>query len=348
MNGIVQLSKDQIDLLLEMVNNNYVRKYDHPTLPISLYKYTQNCVFEGMWNDITLMCRGLVLDDNYNVVANCIPKFFNYEELQQERVPKVNLNQPFTVTRKEDGSLIQAFMYNDELVITSSGGFDNDYTKKAEELLNKSIVRYFNTYNFIFELICPLSRVVINYNDNEELKLIAIRDRYGVEHDYLINKVVGAVQKEHFNSIEDLVKEKQSAFKNIEGYVLKFEDGSRVKFKYDEYFTLHKTVAHVSKMFVWEAMSKGIPLPLDNIPDETFSQIKTWQSEILGKYNLMKIYLEDPINQVKYFMENNASRKDIAEYIISKYKDISGILFRVVDSKDYNDLIWKLIKPTGD
>lgn len=342
------IDKEKLD---KLVSDGYIRKSNHSRLPLSLYKYTEKTTFEGNWNDLTLMCRGLVLDEDYNIVANCIPKFFNYEELGRQTVPSINFNQPFTATRKEDGSLIQMFMYNGELVITSSGGFENDYTRKAEELLTSKydylwffILQTWGV-NFIFEMITPLTRVVVDYGNREELRLITVRERSGVEmdisRDFYMSRGVDLVPIAHFNSIEELIREKSGKYKNIEGYVLKFADGSRVKFKFDEYFILHKTIAHVSKKFVWESLSKGIDLNLENIPDETFEQIRVWSAELQEDFNQLQYYSECAFLTIP----QTESRKTKALYILKEHADISDILFLMVDGKSPIANIWNKLNP---
>lgn len=343
------------DKLNQLVADGYVRKSTHPRLPLSLYKYTEKTTFEGNWNDLTLMCRGLVLDDEYNIIANCIPKFFNIEELGRQTVPSINLNQPFTVTRKEDGSLIQVFTYNGELVITSSGGFENDYTRKAEELLVSkynylwNFIRLTCDANFIFEMIAPLTTVVVNYGNSEDLILIAVRAVSGAEVDlnreiYKNDADISIVNEEYFDSIEELLNEKKSSFKNIEGYVLKFADGSRVKVKYDEYFVLHKTIAHVNKKFVWEALSKGIDLNLENVPDETFEQIRVWTTELQEDFDQLQYYSECAFLTIP----QTESRKIKALYILKEHADISDILFLMVDGKSPIANIWNKLNPQNN
>jgi len=355
----MKLSESNITILNDHITNGNIRVAKHPDYELYLYKYTQQCVFNGIWDDVTLMCRGLVLDNEYNIIANCIPKFFNYEELNQVRVPNINLNQAFTITRKDDGSLIQIFMYKNNLITTSSGGFCNDYTKKAEELLSTKykhiipIITDSPDLNFIFEMISPLTKVVINYEDTEELRLITIRDMDGLEFSRFIEwcKTQGFdyVQEEKFYSIVQLLVEKVSEFKNIEGYVIKFEDGQRVKFKYDEYFTLHKTIAHVSKKFVWEALANNIDLNLENIPDETFKQIKQWKKELEDEFNFIEDAVVKANRRVSIASINGVfNRKQQAEFILKNYKEYSQMLFAMLDDRDIEPMIWKKIKPSNE
>ena len=55
-------------------------KQTHPTLPLTIWNYTPKVQYENTWDEITLQCRGLVTDDNGNVVARPFKKFFNIEE----------------------------------------------------------------------------------------------------------------------------------------------------------------------------------------------------------------------------------------------------------------------------
>ena len=95
---------DKERLLEEIANGNVSRK-KHPDFDLYIHKYTSHCVFEKNWNEITLACRGLVLDGDFNIIANCIPKFFNYEEIADKNI--IDKNCGFQVFEKLDGSLIQ-------------------------------------------------------------------------------------------------------------------------------------------------------------------------------------------------------------------------------------------------
>src|ERR1700744_2448922 len=51
----------------------------HPTRNLTILNYTERCQYErGLWNEVTLACRGLIHDGAGNVVARPFRKFFNY------------------------------------------------------------------------------------------------------------------------------------------------------------------------------------------------------------------------------------------------------------------------------
>ena len=52
----------------------------HPTLDLTIWNYTEKVQYEGLWDEITLMCRGLVTNSKGEIVARPFKKFFNMEE----------------------------------------------------------------------------------------------------------------------------------------------------------------------------------------------------------------------------------------------------------------------------
>jgi RNA ligase len=55
-------------------------KQTHPTLPLTIWNYTPNTQYSNLWDDITTQCRGLVTDNDGNVVARPFKKFFNIHD----------------------------------------------------------------------------------------------------------------------------------------------------------------------------------------------------------------------------------------------------------------------------
>ena len=82
-----------IQILEEYYNDGLLHKQVHPTLPLTIWNYSPKVQYEGLWDEITIQCRGLVTDDEGNIVARPFGKFFNYEELDPVKIP----NEPFDV-----------------------------------------------------------------------------------------------------------------------------------------------------------------------------------------------------------------------------------------------------------
>jgi len=110
--------------MLETLNYYYERGYlikqVHPTLPLTIWNYSQTTQFEKKWDEITLMCRGLVTDDKGNIVARPFSKFFNIEEDRHKATDE------FDVYEKMDGSLGIMFNYESTWIFASRGSFTSD------------------------------------------------------------------------------------------------------------------------------------------------------------------------------------------------------------------------------
>ena len=90
-----------LDILEKYYNLGLLYKQTHPTLDLTIWNYSPKVQYEGLWDDITMQCRGLVTNSNGDVIARPFKKFFNYEEHKPEELP----NEYFEVYEKMDGSL---------------------------------------------------------------------------------------------------------------------------------------------------------------------------------------------------------------------------------------------------
>jgi len=144
--------------LQEYIDGGWVVSQRHPKLPLTIYNYSQKTQFEKNWDEITLSCRGLVLDDDGNVVARPFKKFFNWEEILHT-VSSEQLSMPFEVFEKMDGSLGVGFWYDGEFVIATRGSFTSDQAIKAKEMLKNYRIDLLNErggerdYTLLFEII---------------------------------------------------------------------------------------------------------------------------------------------------------------------------------------------------
>ena len=139
-----------INILNKYIEEGLVVKNDHPTLALSIYNYSRTCQYEGKWDDITNMCRGLVLDKEGNVVAKSFDKFFNYEELTLNDIP----NESFEVFEKMDGSILIVFWYEGKWIVASRSSFTSDQAIKGVELLKKyNTDIMFRHLTYCFEII---------------------------------------------------------------------------------------------------------------------------------------------------------------------------------------------------
>lgn len=137
-----------LNRLNEYYEKGLVYKQVHPTLPLTIWNYSPTCQYEGAWDEITLQCRGLVTDDQGNVIARPFKKFFNMEEGRHTPT------KDFEVFEKMDGSLGILFFYQDQWILATRGSFTSDQAVKGRELLEKyDYQRLDPEYTYLFEII---------------------------------------------------------------------------------------------------------------------------------------------------------------------------------------------------
>jgi T4 RnlA family RNA ligase len=327
--------------MLETLNKYYedgwLIKQTHPTLPLTIWNYSQNTQYESKWDEITLQCRGLVTDADGNVVARPFKKFFNMEE------GKHTPTSEFEVFEKMDGSLGIFFYYNGEPVFATRGSFTSEQAIKGREILNKYNWQYgtYAGYTYLFEIIYPENRIVVNYNNFEELVVLGvIETNTGKECNYDEMANEGFVLVKKYNGIKDYSTLKSMIGNDAEGFVIRFSNGDRMKIKGEEYLRLHKIMTEVSTKSVWEVLSNGDNMEglLKDVPDEFYDKIKEYETELRTNYNKIETICINRFNELKHLQ-----KKEYAEEV--KWHKYSSVLFSMYNGKPIPPTIWKLIKP---
>jgi hypothetical protein len=252
------------------IESGLISKRKHPIHPLYILNYTAAAQFDWVWNDVTLNCRGLVVDEDYNVIARSFPKFFSYEQLDG-KLPAGE----FVVEEKLDGSMLLVFRYNGEIITATRGSFESEQAIKANEFLSEDYkVRLHSGESWIFEVIYKENRIVVDY-DFEGLVLLDVYKitKFNTNAVNWLAKHFGFRRPKvySFNSLEDILKCNET---NIEGFVLHYANGERVKIKTDDYKRLHRLVTGVSEKTVWEALKENrFNELIENVPDEFYSWV---------------------------------------------------------------------------
>jgi hypothetical protein len=321
-------------------------KQVHPTLPLFIWNYTEKVQYENLWDEVTLMCRGLVTDHTGDIVATPFKKFFNIEE------GKYTPTETFEVYEKMDGSLGIVFWYEGQWVVATRGSFGSDQAIKARELLKKyNTDIMFRHMTFCFEIIYPENRIVLDYGDEEKLVLLGAFDKWGKDYDISDWDEWGFDVVKKYDGIKDFKELKEMVKNDQEGFVVKFSNGDRVKVKGVEYLRLHKIMTNVSTTGIWEYLKNGEDVMelLKDVPDEFYTKIKNYVKELRYFYFQISEDTGKKFDGKMYGKYNDkepiTDRKEYAEWVSQQPKHLSGILFRMFDKKDYSEIIWNLIKP---
>lgn len=318
--------------MIEILENYYDQKLlikqHHPDLPLIIWNYSPRVQYEKLWDETTLMCRALVTDQKGSIVARSFSKFFNLEE--EKEIP----NEPYQIYEKLDGSLIVVFWFENELVVASKGSFVSEHAIQAKRLLdNYDLSCLDSTKTYCFELVAPWNRIVCSY-PKEELFLLAKFDVSGNE--YSVEKYNNFPIVKKYDQI-NIQKIKETITDDREGVVVRFNSGKRIKIKGSEYVRLHKLVTGLSENSILDLLKNNQSLEsiLDKVPDEFYQWAKSVENKFKEKFN--EILIECKNN----YKELSDRKKTALYFLTQKYPQV---LFAMLDKKEINDIIWKIVE----
>ena len=325
-----------LKLLNQMLNEGYVNIQKHPEADLFIYNYSQKAQYDSIWNEVTLQCRGLILDKDNNVIARPFKKIFNLGESDNQFIP----DEAFQVYEKMDGSLGILYWLNGKPAIATRGSFTSEQSFKANIILNEKYTHLFSKLDknktYLFEIIYPENRIVIDYAQTVDLFLLAIIENHSGNE--LNLEDIGFPVAKRYDGINDINKLIELEENNREGFVIKFDRGLRYKVKFKEYIRIHRIVTQVSTINIWEYLKKGQSLDelLDRVPDEFYNWVKKINSDLLNAYKAIE-------EKAKNEFKNLETRKGTALYF--QQCSYPSLLFSMLDEKDYSKTIWKMLRP---
>lgn len=322
--------------LHRLVEEGYISRRKHPVEDLYILNYTPKTQYEGLWNETTLACRGLIINGEGEIKARCFPKFFNYEECLDSVHGRLLQNVAFTVSEKADGSLGILYWIDDQPFIATRGSFESEQAVRANVMLSKYDTSSLDRrLTYLFEIIYPENRICVDYKGREDLVFLsAYETASGLE--VSPSHPFPSVSRHDLGS--DFKAIKALNLDNQEGFVVRFEDGYRFKIKFEDYVRLHSVIFSVSTRSIWNGLRHGDNLDLNDLPDEIYGWIKGVKNELTNSYSAMEQEAIRIFNDIK-----TPSRKDFAARAINY--GCSGILFRMLDGRPYNELIWKALEP---
>lgn len=339
----------KIDLNELRKRNNYISCREHPDYPLLIWNYNTDCQWEKAWDGYTTMARGLITDLKGNVVSMPFPKFFNLgEHLQLHELPA----EIPEIREKVDSWLGVGFMYDNLPHVSSRGSFDSIGAKWATQWIQErySAKDFKEGYTYVFEIVCPLTRIIIDYGDREELVLLAVihtEDRSELDIDEEGARLGLAVPKKINQDIGSLNKDMGTLPVSQEGYVLRYSDGFRVKMKGHEYTRMANALIHCSTTAVWEWLQAGGSISGFNeyLPAELWEWVETKARAIQAAYELLVVDVETAYITVK----DLDTRKEQAACLMVDYKEIAWMVFIKLDNKELTGKSfrnsWLMVKP---
>lgn len=320
---------------------------------LSLFCYSKKCVYDRMWNDTTRTCRGLIIDRvKREIVALPFPKFFNLGEMTQ--LP----DEPFEVFEKLDGSLIILFYHNGEWKTATKGSLASVQALWAKEFISKYDLIHLNkSYTYLCEAVGPQNRIVVPYEEPMLVLLAAYSNVNGYElsHYYLtcLSQEIGwqVARIYEYDSLVYLVEHSKILSKYREGFVVRFDGGTRVKIKGEEYLRIHRLLSHVTPLSIWECMKNDDNLELfrKELPEEFWNDFDKI-------YNLLSDKLNKLVGTVRFegYKTLHLTDKEVGLQLHIYPKDIRALIFPYRKTTDFmldkkaRRQVFDRIRPTGN
>lgn len=331
-------------LYMPEVEAGFVSRTVHPENPnIVILNYTQECVFSRRWNDVTLACRGLILNEaTGEVLARPFRKFFNYGEDQEAVVPPGHPE----VTVKQDGSLGISYVLDDKLRWSTRGSFVSEQSKAAQSIWEaKYAQRYaeldglFDHVTLLVEIIHPSSRVVVNYNFSDLVLLGAISTHDGHDYDYaalvsFANALYMRVTPLVEGGLSEMLALAKTLTANEEGFVLRWPNGYRLKVKGDRYLEVHRILYGLSAKQKARSWAEGnLESLMAQIPEEFRREVEVSVAQCENAFAAMKREATSHFQEDAGALAGN--RKEYALWVIANVSaHLRPFMFLMLNGKD--------------
>lgn len=305
-----------------------------------IWVYTPKTEYEKYWTKETRMSRGLVTDEEGNILCKTLSKFYNLEQTPETKLENLDLSQEYLITEKLDGSFISLWWNKrtDTWQCSSKGSLANEYIDYAmSQLPDMSSVS--RNKVFACEICMPRNldgmRRAVDHDPG--LYFISAFDSYQNFREldwhresklWPGDKKVKHYPDTHFNAL----LEKQKKELGTEGWVVKFDSGLRIKIKTRHYLKIFAFINQLNYASIKEFMlNYGVDSNewLESFPEELLKEAREMKNTISYTfYNK----LHDLMFTAKEYNKLTNSRKEFALQV----KDLpdSWALFDLYSGKD--------------
>lgn len=349
-----------INELEREIEDGYVERRYHRTLPLTLYCYSRSATYEDRWNNVTEQCRGLIVDATGEVVARPFRKFHNLNTTfaPETWLSNLPLKEQPVVLEKLDGSLGIIWRYGSFSGVASKGSFQSEHAYWASDWYedNCKNPQWPAGYTPVVEMICQkVQRHVVHYDIPDQLILLAlVNNDTGEELSY--NEVYfyaglnGMKTADIFaKSVGDVLLEDRE---NKEGYVLSYPRKGlpplKIKVKHETFLKLQKIVHNATPKSILEALIDGdrelIQTWIDGANPDLSEFVSGWTARLIEAYGRI---LHNAGKLVQNANLRNYERKDaVAFFQLEENRIYAPVCFSILDGKETKSIVWKLVRDT--
>lgn len=322
----------------------------------NLILFNYNQIESDTLKEITRESRGLILEKGtWRVVRYGFYRFFNLGEYGCD---EIDWNTA-TASRKEDGTLIFLYYYDDEWHVGTRSTFDADEAPLNNQgidnfldLFNILIKSYPNfdfnklnpNYTYCLEGCSEFNKIVVSY-DKPQLFHILTRDNDTLEEldiDIGLPKPAQYIL-ENEQDYRDLVNSFDS---NTEGIVIKDKYNHRVKLKTLKYFELHRAINNhnITTEYALDLIRSGEDVELLTY----FRELSDFFDKIRAEWNEIQSRVEIVQDRVNQWKKENPERgrrefsefvREIAKTPVLWFKAYDGVAKEWIDSLPTKKLV---------
>jgi len=338
-----------------------VKATPHPSGKLIIYNYTQRAQFTPeLWNRVTDLCRGLIVDPTGNLVARAFEKFWNLEDARHPETLFENLPAtPPLLTRKLDGSLGIGYQLDGRWHVATRGAFLSDQAVWASAWLAENSPSVWPVgFTPVFEIVYPDNQIVVRYEISGLILLALIEIATGEELPYA--ELLAHGERNRIPVVESFDRPLSACLAedipNEEGYVASWpRPGTtplRVKIKYATYVRLHRLLTQTNAVTVWEMLRDSLDIAA--LTTDVPADFRAWIDAQTIRFTSAFQAIEDDARAAfaVYPGSKDAAdpeaKKAFALWVMANHKELAPILFAMIGGKTYAPIIWKTIRPRGD
>jgi RNA ligase len=309
-------------------------------------------------------CRGLVFGSDGRLINRRYHKFFNVNERDETSIGKIDWSRPHVILEKLDGSMVSPCFVNGHLRWMTKMGI-TDTSMEAEAFVASrpdytELAAHYLEHGFtpVFEWCSNKNRIVLDYPE-DRLVLTAMREmkfgsymlhgalerigeRYGIP-------VVAAIYPQD-GQHEELMRFVREA-EDMEGVVVRFDDGHMVKIKSDWYVRIHKVKSllgqerDVVELILKNELDDMLPV----LPREDVEKIEKFQGVLMEQIRLAAWHVYQTVKQNRETMD----RKTFAiNYAPTFDPMLRGLVFQFWDKEcderlTYEAVVAMILKNCG-
>ena len=366
--------------LESLIEQGYIICQHHPDdEELMILNYTRKTQYDGKWNRVTKMARGLIVKgaglEAAVVVARPWGKFFSLEQTESGWAAgdeeegggpaepiEIDYSSPAEVTDKMDGSML--ILYKDPgglAALATRGSFSSGQARFYTRLLRSGSpgvldgIDIENT-TFIFEGIGPSNRIILRYDRDEIIFLGAVDKSTGkyisptIYRDYFSSCGIKSVEVFPAKTLAEALA--LPPRENAEGIVVRYlESELQFKVKQEDYLELHRTVFNSDNIMIWEKAVEADCKLVDFsfLPEDLQGKAYSEYERVCGDYRRVETECLQGFEEIKNAMaargEDFESRKHFAAYATKSAH--SYMLFALYDGNgaNFKKGVFRAIKP---